>query len=244
MVIIYHDKLHPSIFHDKFKLKGRLMTFSILAHDPDANIVAGAAATGSLCVGGWVLRGDVQAGMSASQGAAPSTIWGEEVLSAMKTGQNAQAAVDAVTSGDGGRAFRQLSALDLAGRGACFTGQSNTPLMGSRVFPGGVVAGNMLGSEKVLDSMINGFQTSRGRLAERLLAALRAGERAGSDARGLMSSALLALSPDRAPLTLRIDYSETPLDDLEDLYARATSGEYFQWSRQVPTLNNPERTLD
>ena len=48
------------------------MTFSILARDPTTGAIGGAAATGSLCVGGWVLRGDLAAGMSASQGAAPS----------------------------------------------------------------------------------------------------------------------------------------------------------------------------
>ena len=62
------------------------MTFSILARDPVSGAIGGAAATGSLCVGGWVLRGHVSAGMSASQGAAPSTIWGEEVLAAMHDG--------------------------------------------------------------------------------------------------------------------------------------------------------------
>ena len=220
------------------------MTFSILARDPETGAIGGAAATGSLCVGGWVLRGDVRAGMSASQGAAPSTIWGEEVLAAMKAGQDAETAVQAVTSRDKGRSYRQLSAMDLAGRGAAHTGTDNTPLMGARVFADGVVAGNMLATEAVLDAMVSGYQSSVGGLTEKLLSALRAAEAAGSDSRGLMSAALLALSADRAPLTLRIDYSETPLADLERLYARATTGEYFEWSTQVPTISNPERVLD
>ena len=46
------------------------MTFSILAQDPETGAIGGAAATGSLCVGGWVLRGDLDAGMSAKQIAA------------------------------------------------------------------------------------------------------------------------------------------------------------------------------
>ena len=47
------------------------MTFSILARDPDSGLIGGAAATGSLCVGGWVLRGRAGVGLSASQGASP-----------------------------------------------------------------------------------------------------------------------------------------------------------------------------
>ena len=59
------------------------MTFSLLARDPATGAIGGAAATGSLCVGGWVLRGSLAGGMSASQGKAPSTFWGEDVLAMM-----------------------------------------------------------------------------------------------------------------------------------------------------------------
>ena len=75
------------------------MTFSILANDPDTGDIGGAAATGSLCVGGWVLRADPRAGASASQGAAPSTFWGEDVLTQMRAGVPTGRAV---AEGDGG----------------------------------------------------------------------------------------------------------------------------------------------
>src|SRR6056297_2857268 len=88
------------------------MTFSVLARDARSGALGGAAATGSLCVGGWVLRGEIDAGMSASQGAAPSTFWGEDAVAAMRAGATASAAVEAVTAPDGGRAWRQLAALD------------------------------------------------------------------------------------------------------------------------------------
>lgn len=220
------------------------MTFSILARDPKTNTIGGAAATGSLCVGGWVLRGDARVGMSASQGASPSTLWGDAALDAMASGQSSPQAVQTVTTPDRGRGFRQLAALGLSGPGAAFTGHDNTPAMGSRVFDGGVVAGNMLGSETVLDAMIQGFTGASGPFAERLLAALRAANDAGSDARGLLSAALLVLSPDHAPLTLRIDYAEDPLGALSTLYRHATTGDYARWATQVPTLNTPERSLD
>ncbi|WP_417275244.1 DUF1028 domain-containing protein [Celeribacter halophilus] len=72
-----------------------------------------------------------------------------------------------------------------------------------------------------------------------------AGRAAGGDSRGLMSAALLELRRDTAPLTLRVDFHESdPLGALVDLYARATSGEYANWARQVPSLDDPERGLD
>ena len=51
------------------------MTFSILAYDPKTESYGGASATGNICVGGWVLRGNPLSGVSASQGSEPSTLW-------------------------------------------------------------------------------------------------------------------------------------------------------------------------
>lgn len=218
------------------------MTFSLLARDLASGAIGGAAATGSLCVGGWVLRGSLSGGMSASQGKAPSTFWGEDVLVAMAEGQAAEKAVKAVTGADRGAAQRQLLALPYDGPGAVFTGGDNTPETGELVFDDGVAAGNMLASSSVVDALARGFRFAEASFPERLLAGLVAAEAAGSDSRGLQSAALLVLSPHHAPLTLRVDYSEKPLPDLAALLTRATSGDYAAWAAQVPCLADPERT--
>lgn len=221
------------------------MTFSILARDPKTGAIGGAAATGSLCVGGWVLRGDLSAGLSASHGAAPSTFWGEDVLRLMQDGAGAAESVARVTAADPGREHRQLSALDLRGGTAAFTGAENQDTKGSLGFGGGIVAGNLLGGPDVLPTMRDGFAASDLPFAERLLEALRAANTDGGDSRGLMSAALLVLHPDRPPLTLRIDYHpDDPLTALTQLYHRATTGDYGDWTGQVPVLTNKTRVLD
>lgn len=218
------------------------MTFSILVRDPETGVLGGAAATGSLCVGGWVLRGHAEAGLSASQGMAPSTFWGEDVLDLMANGHKADKAIRLVTEPDRGRDQRQLSALPVVGPGAVFSGTANTPVIADRVFENGVAAGNMLAGPQVVEALVEGYLAATGPLPERLLAAISAAESAGSDKRGLMSAALLVVSRSAPPLTLRVDYSEMPIASLKALYARATSGEYADWARQVPTLDDPERT--
>jgi uncharacterized Ntn-hydrolase superfamily protein len=220
------------------------MTFSILARDPQSGALGGAAATGSLCVGGWVLRGDIRAGISASQGAAPSTLWGEDVLVGMRLGRGAEQAVRDVTEADPGREWRQLSALDPIGRTGLFTGTRNTAEVAAHAFDGGIVAGNMLASKAVPRAVAEGFLGAAGDFAARLLAGLCAGRAAGSDARGLQSAALLVVQRDAPPLTLRVDYAEDPLAALQALLGRATSGEYADWTRRVPTLDAPTRTLE
>lgn len=221
------------------------MTFSLLIRDPETGALAGAAATGSLCVGGWVLRGDLRAGMSASQGASPSSFWGEDVLRCMAEGLPARRAVAEVVERDRNREDRQLSALDVGGQGAAFTGANNGDEKGALIFPNGIVAGNILADAKVLVAIRDGYLDAQGPLGRRMIAALEAGRAAGGDSRGLMSAALLELRRDTAPLTLRVDFHESdPLGALVDLYARATSGEYAYWARQVPSLDDPERGLD
>ncbi|MCR9136665.1 MAG: DUF1028 domain-containing protein [Alphaproteobacteria bacterium] len=220
------------------------MTYSILARDPETGAMGGAAATGSLCVGGWVLRGDARHGLSASQGASPSTFWGEDVLRAMGAGTSAGEAVDAVVFADKGRQYRQLAAIDCHGRQGHFTGDQNLPQKGARLFANGVAAGNTLSSEEVLDVLVSEFSGSTQPLAERLLGALDAARKAGGDSRGQLSAALLVVSRNASPLTLRIDHSEDPITDLQSLYSRATQGDYANWIRQVPTHDDPHRILD
>lgn len=221
------------------------MTYSILARDPKTGAIGGAAATGSLCVGGWVLRGDLNAGMSASQGAAPSTFWGEEVLQHLRNGSNPEEAVSHVTSHDRGRAYRQLAAMDLLGNAAAFTGSENQDIKGSVTFAAGIASGNMLGRHAVLGAMTEAYVASDQVFERRLLEALRAAQGAGSDFRGLLSAAMLVLHPDRPPLTLRIDYHpDDPIGALEQLYQKVTTGDYADWVRKVPVLSDRERILD
>jgi len=220
------------------------MTFSILARDPQSGAIGGAAATGNLCVGAWVLRGDVAAGMSASQGAAPSTLWGEDVLARMRAGLSPAAAVAAVTGPDSGREWRQLTALDTDGRSGAFTGRQNGAERGALEFPGGVVAGNILSGPEVLEAMVEAFLGQGvAPFAERLMLALRGARRAGGDSRGLLSAALLVLRRDAPPLSLRVDHDDAPLTALSGLYDRATTGEYAQWVRHVPCPEDPYRRM-
>jgi len=219
------------------------LTISILAIDEKTGRMGGAAATGSLCVGGWVLRGAPESGLSASQGTSPSTLWGERVLAQMAAGIGARSAVEAVTGADRGRAHRQLAALSPTGETAAFTGTGSVAHAGSAESPGVVVAGNMLAGAEVIAATLEMFRaTATLPLPERLLAALDAAAAAGGDARGLASAALLVVGRDIAPLTLRIDHSAQPLAALADLYRVSQTEPYNGWTQVVPVLDDPERT--
>lgn len=217
------------------------MTFSVLLRDEETGTLAAAAATGSLCVGGWVLRGDIEAGLVASQGTAPSTFWRDDALRQMFDGASADAVVDSVTTGDPGRVHRQLTALDRSGATAGFTGADSVPFARHQCVPGLVVAGNMLAGPEVLTALASAARAPIPDPVRRLLSALRAAERAGGDRRGLLSAALLVLRPDQPPLDLRIDHADDPIGALAALVERAATPPYSSWLGEVPVLDDRHR---
>jgi uncharacterized Ntn-hydrolase superfamily protein len=217
------------------------VTLSILVQDNQTGVFGGAAMTGSLCVGGWVLRGNAVGGMSASQGTSPSTLWGEDVLAAMCAGRSAVEAIEDVVSHDHGRAQRQVAAIDAGGATASFTGAESVMIADSVKGDGFVVAGNMLSATSVLDAAAMHVRESNADVASRLLGALKAARDAGGDRRGLSSAALLVLSPNMAPLDLRVDWSDQPVSDLEKLLIKTRTAPYSDWIMQVPTLSDPFR---
>lgn len=217
------------------------MTFSILAFDQKNGTLAAAAATGSLCVGGWVLRGSLHGGLVASQGTAPSTLWREAVLTDMQRGMTAETAIESITKQDKGRAHRQITAIDTQGRTGAFTGAESVSWAGHLSGPHMIAAGNMIAGQPVLSRLCETFSRSDGPIADRLLSALFAAETAGGDSRGLQSAAMLVLAPDAPPLDLRIDYDERPLKALKRLLDRVRSRPYADWLNEVPVMADPMR---
>lgn len=217
------------------------MTFTLLAHDRQTRRWGGVAATGNLCVGGWVLRGDARAGICASQGLSPSTLWGEDALEIMRDGTTAADALARLTALDGGREERQFTAIGLDGTPHAFTGSHNHPACGEAVGTHAVAAGNMLASSTVPAAMLDAFEATQGSLTERLLVALQAGRAAGGDIRGMQSAALLVVGPDMAPLSLRIDDSAEPIAALTALHAKTMNPAYAEWLDYVPTRTDPHR---
>jgi uncharacterized Ntn-hydrolase superfamily protein len=217
------------------------MTFSILVRDPDTGALGGAAATGNLCVGAWVLRGEVRAGLTASQGLYPNPSWSGQVLDLMAAGRDPAEAVARVVGADRGAGVRQLSALDGNGASAVHTGADNLDWSGHLAATDLMATGNMLASLAVLQAAVAAFAAATGALAARLIAALAAGAAAGGDIRGLLSAAVLVVSHDEPPLDLRIDHAADPIGALDALYHRTLDPAYQAWLAGIPTLNDPER---
>jgi uncharacterized Ntn-hydrolase superfamily protein len=106
------------------------------------------------------------------------------------------------------------------------------------------VAGNMLAGPQVVQETLAAFEATVGPMAERLLAALEAGEKAGGDKRGKQSAALKIATRDPYPdLDIRADDHPDPLRELRRLYD--VSRERFAvFRRFLPGADSPCGVFD
>lgn len=210
------------------------MTFTILVYDPLTETFGGATATGNICVGGWVLRGDILGGISATQGSEVSTIWGEDTIELMKKKISSEKAIKKVVQNDINKDYRQLSAIDLQGNSYCFNGRSNKDFVDSINEKNFVISGNTLKNTNVVNSIYKGYNQEENTLAQKLINGLKKGDEEGGDKRGLMSAAILILSKHHPPIDLRVDFSLSPLKDLQTLYDKFCDKKYSQWFKNLP----------
>ena len=148
--------------------------------------------------------------------------YGRQGLELLRAGVPAPEVVQRLTAPDEGRAHRQLHVIDAAGRIGQFTGKECIGWAGATSGDGFSVAGNMLANARVIEETARAFSQSRKPFAERLIAALEAGEAAGGDKRGKQSAALLVFSKEEyADLNLRVDDHAEPLAELRRLYQKA-----------------------
>lgn len=200
-------------------------TYSIVARDPETGDLGVAVQSKFLAVGAVVPWAKAGVGAIATQAYA-NTQFGPEGLELLGRGMTARDAVDSLIHMDGDAASRQLGIVDAAGNAYAHTGTACQPYAGHLTGSGYTVQGNLLAGESVLTAMARTFEATQGDLADRMLAALDAGERAGGDRRGRQSAALLVVRKeggyagfDDRFIDLRVDDNPLPLAELRRLYS-------------------------
>src|SRR5438034_1291092 len=164
------------------------MTWSIIARDAASGAFGVAIATRFFAAG--ALCPHAQSGVGAlSTQALVNPHYGSQGLELLRAGVPAPEVVKRLTAPDEGREQRQLHVIDIKGRIGQHTGASCIECCGDVAGAGYSVAGNMLANERVIRETARAYEASRRPFAERLIAALEAGEAAGGDKRGKQSAA-------------------------------------------------------
>jgi uncharacterized Ntn-hydrolase superfamily protein len=219
------------------------MTWSIVARDPATGAFGVAVATRFFAVGALCPHAESGVGALATQ-ALVNPLWGKAGLALLAEGVPAADAVARLIAGDGGRDYRQLHMVDRAGRVAAHTGAACIGWCGHLAGEAFSVAGNMLVGQAVIEATASAYRAAEGAFAQRLLAALDAGDAEGGDKRGRQSAALLIHAGEDYPyLDLRVDDHATPLPELRRLWEVARRS-VLPFSRFLPTRADPVGVTD
>jgi uncharacterized Ntn-hydrolase superfamily protein len=199
------------------------LTFSIVARSPDGSELGVAVASKFLAVGNAVPAAEAGVGAIATQSYA-NLSYRPDGLALLREGRPAHEVIERLTAADEERDKRQVGVVAATGDGASYTGVGCHDWAGGRTGDGYAVQGNILTGPDVVEAMERAFLETAGPLADRLLAALAAGDDAGGDSRGRQSAALLVVSPragyggeSDVKVDLRVDDHAAPVSELRRL---------------------------
>lgn len=195
-------------------------TFSIVAADPAAGELGVAVASRFFAVGSVVPWAKAGVGAVATQSFA-NTSFGWRGLELLEKGMAPEEAIRELLRNDDNPTRRQVGIVSPDGKSATYTGENCIPWAGGRSGPNYAVQGNILTGEAVALAMEKAFLETGGALAERMYAALLAGDEQGGDSRGKQSAALLVVKTgagyggytDRA-IDIRVDDHPEPFREL------------------------------
>lgn len=216
------------------------MTFSILYFDEKTGTAGVATTTGSVSVGAFVPHVEAGVGALTTQGAFTNWLYGKAGLESLRRGQDAESVLQHLLKKDEGRDYRQCLVIDRHGSGAGWTGSENTQFKEIEVGRGIIAGGNLLAKKGVASALIDAFVANNDKpVALRLIEALKAGEGAGGDSRGLVSAAVKVDFMDKPPIDIRVDYAPgNTLDKLYEVYIQYQSSPFKEFYEGVPTRTN------
>ena len=220
------------------------MTWSIIARDPATGRIGIAVATRFFAVGARVPYIAAGFGGIATQ-AMVNPYLGIDGLMLLREGKPPRDIIATLIAADPGRESRQLHIMDGSGRVAAHTGQYCIGWCGHIEGDGFSIAGNMLAGAGVLQQTADAYlATASLPFAQRLIAAMQAGEAAGGDKRGRQSAALLIHGAEEwSELDLRVDYHSDPLAELERL-EQVSRAHWVPFRATMPTRKNPGGITD
>ena len=212
----------PDISNEKPVLSP-VATFSIVGYDAETGDLGIAVQSKFFAVGSVVPWAEAGVGAIATQSWA-NTTYGANGLKLLKSGLSAEQTLERLIADDPGRATRQVGIVDAKGKVANYTGDECNEWAGAVSGKHYTAQGNILAGEDVVKAMGKAFEETEGELADKLMAALFAGQEKGGDTRGQQSAALLVVREqsgyggfnDRY-IDLRVDDAEKPIEELQRL---------------------------
>jgi uncharacterized Ntn-hydrolase superfamily protein len=224
-------------------------TFSIVARDPESGELGVAVQSHWFSVGRLVAWAEAGSGAVATQ-ALVDVSYGPLGLALMRAGKPAPSALAALLAADQERELRQVAMVDARGQVAVHTGARCIAYAGHEAGEGFSVQANMIASPAVWPAMAAAYREAEGDLAERLLAALEAGQAAGGDIRGQQSAAILIVrgTPTGRPwadtvMELRVEDHPEPIRELRRLVRLQRAYQHMNQGDELLSAGQVEEAL-
>lgn len=198
-------------------------TYSIVARDPVTGDMGVAVQSHWFSVGALVPWAEAGVGAVATQSFVDPS-YGPLGLELMRAGKSAPEALRALLAADEGREVRQVAMIDAQGRVTAHTGKNCIAGAGHTTGTNFSVQANLMDKDTVWPAMARAFESAKGDLVDRMLAALDAAQREGGDIRGQQAAAILVVRgkstgrpwADRV-IDLRVEDHPDPLGELRRL---------------------------
>lgn len=182
------------------------MTFSIVGRCADSGQFGVAISSSSPAVAARCAFARPGVGAVSTQNVTNPAL-GPVMLDHLGAGVSAAEAVARARDGDRFPDYRQLLAVDGAGGTAVHSGPKALGIWTSAEGRDCAAAGNLLANDAVPSAMVAAFETARGPLGDRLVAALGVAVAAGGEAGPVHSAGLLVVHRESWPyVDLRIDW--------------------------------------
>jgi uncharacterized Ntn-hydrolase superfamily protein len=224
-------------------------TFSIVAIDPQTGEMGVAVASRYFSVGSVVPWAMADVGAVATQ-ANVNVGYGQQALDLLRQGLTAPEVLKKILADDKfeGKDGRQIAIVDAKGNVAAYTGPKAPTWAGDRQGKTWSAQGNILVGAQVPESMGKAFDATQGELAEKLFAALKAGDGAGGDSRGRQSASILVvrkqggrnINNDRV-VYINVDDSPDPFAELRRLLDLNLAYNYGDQTFKALEAGNPEK---
>lgn len=196
------------------------MTFSIVARCADTGMFGIAVSSSSPAVAARCAHARAGVGAVASQNIT-NPMLGVRVLDLMALGAGAEQAMEVLRASAPHMEFRQVTAIDAAGRTAIHSGSRILGTWAEALDDEVACAGNLLAGPGVPQAMVVAFKAARGHLGDRLLAAMHAAVAAGGEAGPVRSAGMKLVRDVPWPVAdLRVDWTEAcPIQELSNTWA-------------------------
>ena len=235
---------------ERFRPLRPVATYSIVARDSATGEIGVAVQSHWFSVGALVPWAEAGVGGVATQSFVDPR-YGPLGLELMRLGRSAPEALRALVNSDADSAVRQVAMVDAHGRVAAFTGSRAIRAAGQHTGAHYSVQANLMEKATVWPAMARAFESAKGDLADRLLAALEAAEREGGDIRGRQSAAILVVGPtntgrpwnDRL-FDLRVEDHPTPVVELRRLVTLARVYKKLNEGDEWVTKNDMPRAVE